>query len=124
MKVNDLVEAFPYLLNKYDSNLGRYLDPTEAEESYMISWKNLEVSKILELPTGGASIMRHGENCICFARKEQCLAMAKVLRVKFKILDYRIARTFPNGESQHLHPKDGIAPEKVNSGRVPVGVEA
>ena len=30
-------------------------------------------------------------------------------------------RVFPNGEVQHLHPKDGVYPEKVNPGRSPVG---
>jgi len=28
---------------------------------------------------------------------------------------------FPNGEVQHLHPKDGVYPEKVNAGRQAVG---
>ena len=44
------------------------------------------------------------------------LALSSQLKT-FKINDYKIYRIFPSGEVQFLHPKDGVAPEKVNPGR-------
>ena len=72
------------------------------------------------MPTGGAAIMRTGENLLYLARKEQCLALGTQLRT-FKLNDYKIYRIFPSGEVQYLHPKDGVFPEKVNPGRAAVG---
>jgi photosystem I subunit 2 len=66
--------------------------------------------QIFEMPTGGAAIMRNGENLLYLARKEQCLALGTQLRT-FKINNYKIYRIFPSGEVQYLHPKDGV-PEK------------
>eukprot|EP00977_Amphora_coffeiformis_P030048 scaffold44444_cov5024-Amphora_coffeaeformis.AAC.5 len=71
------------------------------------------------MPTGGAAIMRGGENLLYLARKEQCLALGTQLRT-FKINNYKIYRIFPSGEVQYLHPKDGVFPEKVNPGRTAV----
>jgi photosystem I subunit 2 len=71
------------------------------------------------MPTGGAAIMRNGENLLYLARKEQCLALGTQLRT-FKISNYKIYRIFPSGEVQYLHPKDGVFPEKVNPGRTSV----
>jgi photosystem I subunit 2 len=71
------------------------------------------------MPTGGAAIMRSGENLLYLARKEQCLALGTQLRT-FKISNYKIYRIFPSGEVQYLHPKDGVFPEKVNPGRTAV----
>ena len=68
------------------------------------------------MPTGGAAIMKNGENLLYLARKEQCLALGTQLRT-FKINNYKIYRIFPSGEVQFLHPKDGVFPEKVNPGR-------
>ena len=73
------------------------------------------------MPTGGAAIMRKGENLLYLARKEQCLALATQVKTTFKITDYKIYRIFPSGEVQYLHPKDGVFHEKVNTGRVGVG---
>jgi photosystem I subunit 2 len=58
-----------------------------------------------------------------FARKEQCLALGTQLRTKFKprIEDYKIYRIYPGGDTEYLHPKDGVFPEKVNEGRTMVG---
>ena len=61
-----------------------------------------------------------GQNLLYLARKEQCLAFGTQLR-KLKIKDYKIYRTFPGGEVQFLHPKDGVFPETSNEGRTPVG---
>jgi photosystem I subunit 2 len=61
-----------------------------------------------------------GENLLYLARKEQSLALGTQLK-KSKIVDYKIYRIFPSGEIQYLHPKDGVFPEKVNKGRLPVG---
>jgi len=76
--------------------------------------------QIFEMPTGGAAIMRNGENLLYLARKEQCLALGTQLRT-FKINDYKIYRIFPSGEVQYLHPKDGVFPEKLNPGRTAAG---
>jgi photosystem I subunit 2 len=67
--------------------------------------------------------MNEGENLLYLARKEQCLALGRQLRNKFKpkIEDYKIYRIFPSGEMQYLHPADGVFPEKVNEGRGAVG---
>ncbi|GKC43894.1 photosystem I reaction center subunit II, chloroplastic-like protein [Tanacetum coccineum] len=50
------------------------------------------------------------------SRKEQCLALRKRLRSKYKI-KYQFIRVFPNGEVQYLQPKDGVYPEKVKAGQ-------
>nr|MBA3924470.1 Photosystem I reaction center subunit II [Nostocaceae cyanobacterium] len=39
------------------------------------------------------------------------------LRSKMKITDYKIYRIYPNGETQMIHPSDGVFPEKVTPGR-------
>ncbi len=57
-----------------------------------------------------------------FARKEQCLALGTQFRgLKPRIDDYKIYRIFPGGDTEFLHPKDGVFPEKVNEGRPMVG---
>ena len=83
--------------------------------------KTAEEDNTLEMPTGGAAIMKQGPNLVYFARKEQCLALGKQLRTNFKINDYRVFRLLPSGEIQFIHPKDGVFPEKVNEGRAVVG---
>ncbi len=118
MKISDLAASYPFV---FDGNVGGLLDASELEESYAIIWVNSSPSSIIELPTGGSAIMSKGQNSMCFAKKEQCLTIAKQLRISFKITNYRIVRTFPNGEAQFLHPKDGVPPEKVNEGRLPIG---
>jgi photosystem I subunit 2 len=67
--------------------------------------------------------MNAGENILHFARKEQALALGTQLRTKFKprIDDYKIYRIYPGGDTELLHPKDGVFPEKVNEGRSLVG---
>jgi photosystem I subunit 2 len=65
--------------------------------------------QIFEMPTGGAAIMRNGENLLYLARKEQCLALGTQLRLTFN--NYKIYRIFPSGEVQYLHPKD-VFPKK------------
>jgi photosystem I subunit 2 len=120
---------------EFGGSTGGWLQAAEIEEKYVISWTNLGtnlvpktkpletelVENIFEMPTGGAAIMKKGSNLAYFARKEQCLALAKQLRASFKINDSRIFRLFPSGEIQFLHPKDGVLPEKVNEGRVAFG---
>ena len=110
-----LVGQFP----KHIGSTGGLLNSAETEEKYAIVW-NSSKEQAFELPTGGAAIMRSGENLLYLARKEQCLALGTQLRT-FKISDYKIYRIFPNSEVQYLHPKDGVFPEKVNEGREKVG---
>lgn len=103
----------------FGGSTGGWLRAAEVEEKYAITWTSGK-EQIFEMPTGGAAIMRNGENLLYLARKEQCLALGTQLRT-FKINDYKIYRIFPNSEVQYLHPKDGVFPEKLNEGRVGVG---
>nr|YP_009315370.1 Photosystem I reaction center subunit II (ferredoxin-binding) [Yamadaella caenomyce]SCW23825.1 Photosystem I reaction center subunit II (ferredoxin-binding) [Yamadaella caenomyce] len=100
----------------FGGSTGGWLRAAEIEEKYAITWTSKK-EQIFEMPTGGAAIMRDGENLLYLAKKEQCLALSNQLKTKFRILDFKIYRIFPNGEVQYLHPKDGVAPEKANAGR-------
>nr|Q9T4W8.1 RecName: Full=Photosystem I reaction center subunit II, cyanelle; AltName: Full=Photosystem I 20 kDa subunit; Short=PSI-D; Flags: Precursor [Cyanophora paradoxa]7DR0_D Chain D, Photosystem I reaction center subunit II, cyanelle [Cyanophora paradoxa]7DR1_D Chain D, Photosystem I reaction center subunit II, cyanelle [Cyanophora paradoxa]7DR2_aD Chain aD, Photosystem I reaction center subunit II, cyanelle [Cyanophora paradoxa]7DR2_bD Chain bD, Photosystem I reaction center subunit II, cyanelle  len=104
----------------FGGSTGGLLRKAEVEEFYSITWTG-KSETVFELPTGGAAIMRAGENLLRLARKEQCIALGAQLKDKFKITDYKIYRVYPSGEVQFLHPKDGVFPEKVNPGRVAVG---
>ncbi|OLP18773.1 Photosystem I reaction center subunit II [Leptolyngbya sp. 'hensonii'] len=99
------------------------LSKASVEEKYAITWTSKK-EQVFEMPTGGAAVMHEGENLLYLARKEHGIALGAQLRTKFKITDYKISRVFPNGEVQHLHPKDGVFPEKVNAGREAVGSKA
>ena len=103
----------------FGGSTGGWLRAAEVEEKYAITWTGKNESKF-EMPTGGTATMRNGENLLYLAKKEQCLALGTQLKSKFKISDYKIYRVFPNGEVQYLHPKDGVFPEKVNTGRASV----
>ena len=103
----------------FEGSTGGWLRAAEVEEKYAITWTSPK-EQVFEMPTGGAAIMRKGENLLYLARKEQCLALATQVKTSFKITDYKIYRIFPSGEVQYLHPKDGVAPEKVNPGRTSV----
>lgn len=100
----------------FGGSTGGWLKSAEIEEKYAITWSSSK-EQIFEMPTGGAAIMRDNENLLYLAKKEQCLALSSQLKTKFKILNYKIYRIFPNGEVQYLHPKDGVMPENVNEGR-------
>lgn len=101
----------------FGGSTGGLLTKAEVEEKYAITWTS-DKEQVFEMPTGGAAIMRQGENLLYLARKEQCLALgSQQLRGKLKIKDYKIYRVFPDGSTEYLHPKDGVFPEKVNPGR-------
>ena len=103
------------------ASTGGLLNSAETEEKYAITWSSSK-AQAFELPTGGAATMNEGENLMYFARKEQCLALGTQLRgFKPRIEDYKIYRIFPGGDTEFLHPKDGVFPEKVNEGRPQVG---
>nr|YP_010904097.1 photosystem I reaction center subunit II (ferredoxin-binding) [Caulacanthus ustulatus]WCH57348.1 photosystem I reaction center subunit II (ferredoxin-binding) [Caulacanthus ustulatus] len=104
----------------FGGSTGGWLRAAEIEEKYAITWTSKK-EQIFEMPTGGAAIMREGDNLLYLARKEQCLALSVQLKKKFKITDFKIYRIFPNGEVQYLHPKDGVFPEKANPGREGIG---
>jgi photosystem I subunit 2 len=110
----DLKTPLPF----FEGSTGGWLQATEIEEKYAITWTTPK-EQDFEMPTGGAARMRSGENLVYFARKEQCLALGTQLRT-FKILDYKIYRLFPSGEIQYLYPKDGVFSEKSNPGRIGV----
>ncbi|MEX0588008.1 MAG: photosystem I reaction center subunit II PsaD [Cyanobium sp.] len=109
-------------LPKYIGSTGGLLNSAETEEKYAITWSS-PTEQVFELPTGGAAHMNEGENLMYFARKEQCLALGTQLRTKFKprIEDFKIYRIFPGGDTEFLHPLDGVFSEKVNEGRTMVG---
>lgn len=101
----------------FGGSTGGLLSKAETEEKYAITWTSPK-EQVFELPTGGAAVMRQGDNLLYLARKEQCIALGgQQLRAKFKINNYKIYRVFPNGETEYLHPADGVFPEKVNAGR-------
>ncbi|MEX0272089.1 photosystem I reaction center subunit II PsaD [Leptolyngbyaceae cyanobacterium UHCC 1019] len=103
----------------FGGSTGGLLTKALVEEKYAITWTS-PTEQVFEMPTGGAAVMRQGENLLYLARKEQCLALGGQQLRKMKIMDYKIYRVFPNGEVQYLHPADGVFPEKVNPGRGPV----
>lgn len=108
----------------FGGSTGGLLTKAEVEEKYAITWTSPK-EQVFEMPTGGAAVMRQGENLLYLARKEHCIALGgQQLRSKFKITDYKIYRVFPNGEIQYLHPADGVFPEKVNAGRTAVNSNA
>lgn len=101
----------------FGGSTGGLLSKADIEEKYAITWTSPK-EQVFELPTGGAAVMRQGDNLLYLARKEQCIALGgQQLRAKFKINNYKIYRVFPNGEIEYLHPADGVFPEKVNAGR-------
>jgi photosystem I subunit 2 len=100
----------------FGGSTGGLLTKAEVEEKYAITWTSPK-EQVFEMPTGGAAVMREGDNLLYLARKEQCLALGgQQLRPK-KINNYKIYRVFPDGETVLLHPQDGVFPEKVNEGR-------
>jgi len=113
MTATDLTGQYPKCLG----STGGLLNSAETEEKHAITWSSA-TAQVFELPTGGAAEMNEGENLMYFARKEQCLALGTQLRSKFKIDNYKVYRVFPGGDTEFLHPKDGVFPEKVNEGRV------
>ena len=117
-----MTEALKGNLPKGIGSTGGLLNAAETEEKYAITWSSTK-EQAFELPTDGAAVMNSGENLMYFARKEQCLALGTQLRsFKPRIEDYKIYRIFPGGDTEFLHPKDGVFPEKVNEGRVMVNV--
>ncbi|MFH7244609.1 MAG: photosystem I reaction center subunit II PsaD [Spirulina sp.] len=106
----------------FGGSTGGLLTKAQVEEKYAITWTSSK-KQVFEMPTGGAAMMNEGENLLYLARKEQCLALGTQLRTKFKpkIEDFKIYRIYPSGETQYLHPADGVFPEKVNEGRTAVG---
>ena len=116
-----MTEALKGNLPKAIGSTGGLLNAAETEEKYAITWSSSK-EQAFELPTGGAAVMNSGDNLMYFARKEQCLALGTQLRsFEPRIEDYKIYRIFPGGDTEFLHPKDGVFPEKVNEGRPQVG---
>ena len=94
---------------KFGGSTGGLLTKAAVEEKYAITWTSSK-EQVFEMPTGGAAIMNEGENLLYLARNEVALKLGQ-------IEDYKIYRIFPSGETQYLHPADGVFPEKVNEGR-------
>ena len=119
------VEGLSGSTPKFGGSTGGLLTKALVEEKYAITWTS-KSEQVFEMPTGGAAVMNAGANLLYLARKEQCIALGKQLRTKFrpKIENYKIYRVFPNGEVDFIHPADGVFPEKVNEGREAVGSKA
>jgi len=117
-----MIEALTGQTPIFGGSTGGLLTKAETEEKYAITWTSSK-QQVFEMPTGGAATMNEGENLLYLARKEQCLALGTQLRTKFKpkIDDYKVYCIYPSGETQYLHPADGVFPEKVNEGRAIVG---
>jgi photosystem I subunit 2 len=98
----------------FGGSTGGWLRAAEVEEKYAITWTSSK-EQIFEMPTGGAAIMRNGENLLYLARKEQCLALGTQLRT-FKINNYKIYRIFPSGEVQYLRLSP--SPPRSQQGRI------
>ena len=116
-----MAETLTGKMPSFGGSTGGLLKKADVEEKYAITWTSAK-EQVFEMPTGGAAIMNAGENLLYLARKEQCLALGRQLRTKFKpkMEDYKIYRVFPSGDVEYLHPKDGVFPEKVNEGRTAV----
>ncbi len=104
----------------FGGSTGGLLTKAEVEEKYAITWTSPK-EQVFEMPTGGAAVMRQGENLLYLARKEYALALGGQQLRKMKITDYKIYRIYANGDVEYLHPKDGVFPEKSNEGRPYVG---
>jgi photosystem I subunit II len=100
----------------FGGSTGGLLSKADVEEKYAITWTSAK-QQVFEMPTAGAATMVEGDNLLYMARKEQCLALGGQLRTKFKILNYKVYRVTPKGDTTLLHPNDGVFPEKVNAGR-------
>jgi photosystem I subunit 2 len=112
-----MAEALTGQQPKFGGSTGGLLSAADREEKYAITWTSSK-EQVFEMPTGGAAVMNQGANLLYLARKEQCLALGTQLRTfKPKIVDYKIYRVLPSGETHLLHPADGVFPEKVNEGR-------
>ncbi len=101
----------------FGGSTGGLLSKAYEEEKYAITWTSPK-EQVFEMPTGGTAVMRQGKNLLYLARKEYGIALGgQQLRSKMKITDYKIYRIYPNGETQMIHPSDGVFPEKVTEGR-------
>jgi photosystem I subunit II len=100
----------------FGGSTGGLLSKADVEEKYAITWTSAK-QQVFEMPTAGAATMVEGDNLLYMARKEQCLALGAQLRTKFKIVNYKVYRVTPKGDTTLLHPNDGVFPEKVNAGR-------
>mmetsp|Transcript_15576 Transcript_15576/g.37010 ORF Transcript_15576/g.37010 Transcript_15576/m.37010 type:complete len:93 (-) Transcript_15576:221-499(-) len=60
----NLQDTFP----SFGGNTGGWLKAGETEEKYAMTWTGKD-EKIFEMPTGGAAIMKQGENLVYFAKK-------------------------------------------------------
>jgi photosystem I subunit 2 len=85
-------------------------------KKYAITWTSPK-EQIFEMPTGGAAIMRNGENLLYLARKEQCLALGTQLRT-FKIIIRFIE--FSQVVKFNIYIRKMVYSRKVNPGRTAV----
>jgi photosystem I subunit 2 len=97
----------------FGGSTGGWLRSAEVEEKYMITWTSPK-EQIFEMPTGGAAIMRNGENLLYLARKEQCLAL-ELNYVRLKIIIRFIE--FSQVVKFNIYIRKMVYSRKVNPGR-------
>ncbi len=90
----------------FGGSTGGLLTKAAVEEKYAITWTSSK-KQVFEMPTGGAAIMNEGENLLYLADQEHVP----------QPLGDGVTAHRPSGETQYLHPADGVFPEKVNEGR-------
>jgi photosystem I subunit 2 len=100
----------------FGGSTGGWLRSAEVEEN-MITWTSPK-EQIFEMPTGGAAIMRNGENLLYLARK-QCLALGTQLRT-FKINNIRFIEFSQVVKFNIYIRKMVYSLKKVNPGRTAV----
>lgn len=105
-------------LEEYTGNTGGLLRPLVASGRYYELIWTAEKEMIFEIPTGGAYLMREGTNLLQFAKKEQCYAVGKELRTKFRIISSERRMSDYEG---CFFAKPINASEKVEKDRVGVG---
>jgi photosystem I subunit 2 len=81
-------------------------------------WKATR-EQLFEMPSGGTAKMRRGINVLKQARKEQCICMASRLQRSFKVNSsiFKVVAEGGGEKVEHLHPIDGVYPEKLRGGR-------
>jgi len=112
-----MAETLTGKMPSFGGSTGGLLKKADVEEKYAITWTSAK-EQVFEMPTGGAAIMNAGENLLYLARKEQCLALGRQLRTKFKpkMEDYKIYRVFPSGDVEYLLPRMGSSLRKSMKG--------
>ena len=118
-KVNMMVKLKDERFPIFEGSTGGWLRAAKKEARYAIKWSSKK-EQIFELPTGGAAIMRGGDNVMYFSPQG---AMPGARHAAADVQDHGLPHLpdLRDGRGQFLHAKDGVFPEKSNEGRISVG---